>query len=195
MIDDPIPQMSAGNLNSEPGGAPESRVQLVERLFREHNDSLLRFLAARLGSRQEAQEIAQDAYVRLLKLDTPDAVSYLRAFLFKTASNLAVDRLRTRSYRERPATWEFFRQLPANGTPEREVGGLEEMRLLHRLLAELPPKCRYAFVMNRMHGLDAATLARDMNITPTMVRRYITRALLHCRMGLDAATGTAHDAS
>lgn len=193
MIDEPHPQQLTDTPFSEAHDGHETRAQLVERLFREHNDSLLRFLAARLGSRQEAQEIAQDAYVRLLKLDTPDAVSYLRAFLFKTASNLAVDRLRTRSYRERPATWEFFRQLPATGTPEREVGGIEEIRMLHRLLAELPPKCQYAFVMNRMHGLDAVTLARRMNITPTMVRRYITRALLHCRTGLDAATGVTHD--
>ena len=68
---------------------------LIERLFQEHNESLLRFLAARLGSRHEAREVAQEAYVRLLKLDTPGAIGYFRAFLFKTAANLAVDRVRS----------------------------------------------------------------------------------------------------
>lgn len=76
--------------------ARDARAALVERLFREHNQALLRFLVSKLQSQQEAKDIAQEAYVRLLKLDTPDAVSYLRAFLFKTASNLAIDRLRTR---------------------------------------------------------------------------------------------------
>jgi RNA polymerase sigma-70 factor (ECF subfamily) len=65
----------------------------VERLFREHNAALLRFISAKIGSEQEAREIAQEAYVRLLQLDHPEAVSYLRAFLFKTAANLAVDRM------------------------------------------------------------------------------------------------------
>ena len=77
--------------------APEerrARAELVERLFREHNSALVRFLQARLRSPQEAHEVAQEAYVRLLSLDEPGAVSYLRAFLFKTAANLAVDRLR-----------------------------------------------------------------------------------------------------
>src|SRR6266566_4306305 len=72
----------------------ESRASVVERLFREHNEALIRFLRGRVGSHNEALEVAQEAYVRLLSLDQPGAVSYLRAFLFKTAANLAVDRLR-----------------------------------------------------------------------------------------------------
>jgi RNA polymerase sigma factor (sigma-70 family) len=183
------------NPQNPPTGAaaPEPHNRLIERLFQEHNESLLRFLAARLGSRQEAREIAQEAYVRLLKLDAPGAVSYVRAFLFKTASNLAVDRLRTRAYRERPAPFEFFKRLPTEATPERDVGGAQEMQMLQRLLSELSPKCQYAFVMNRLQGVDVATLSRDMGMTPQMVRRYITRALVHCRQGLDAATGESHE--
>jgi DNA-directed RNA polymerase specialized sigma24 family protein len=71
----------------------------VERLFREHNTSLLRFIAARIGSTQEAREIAQESYVQLLRLNGPEAVSYLRAFLFRTAANLVTDRLRQRGRR------------------------------------------------------------------------------------------------
>lgn len=68
----------------------------IERLFREHNDSLVRFVLARLHSEAEAHEIVQKAYVRLLKLDEPDAVSYLRAFMYRTAANLVQDRNGTR---------------------------------------------------------------------------------------------------
>jgi len=70
----------------------ESRAEVVERLFREHNEALIRFLRGRVGSHNEALEVAQEAYVRLLSLDQPGAVSYLRAFLFKTAANIAIDR-------------------------------------------------------------------------------------------------------
>src|SRR5688572_13760360 len=101
-----------------PADSRSAHVRVIERLFNDHNDSLLRFLAARLGSRQEAREIAQEAYVRLLKLDTPGAVGYFRAFLFRTAANLAVDQVRTRSYRERTAPLEFFDRLTTHDTPE-----------------------------------------------------------------------------
>ncbi len=76
----------------EPSESP--RATAVARLFREHNEALVRFLALKLRSQQAAQEVAQEAYVRVLSLDKPGAVSFLRAFLFKTAANLAVDRIR-----------------------------------------------------------------------------------------------------
>jgi DNA-directed RNA polymerase specialized sigma24 family protein len=68
------------NPQNPPTGAaaPEPHNRLIERLFQEHNESLLRFLAARLGSRQEAREIAQEAYVRLLKLDAATGESHER---------------------------------------------------------------------------------------------------------------------
>jgi DNA-directed RNA polymerase specialized sigma24 family protein len=53
---------------ASPGTA---NTELVERLFREHNEALVRFLLARLRSRQAALEVAQEAYVRLLVWTSP----------------------------------------------------------------------------------------------------------------------------
>ncbi len=179
------------NVTDEPADGTEP-TQSIERLFREHNDSLLRFVAARLGSYQEAKEVAQEAYVRLLKLDSPGAVSYLRAFLFKTAANIAIDRLRTRGYRERPVSLEFFDTLPDVTTPERNVGSVQELETLDRLLEQLPVRVRRALILNRYHGMDIAAIAKDLDTTERTVRRYITQALVHCRIGLDAANGGKH---
>ena len=79
----------------------EERRAVIQRLFEDHNDSLLRFLSVRLRSVEEAREVAQEAYVRLLKLDEPNAVSFFRAFLFRTAANLAIDRMRKRERADR----------------------------------------------------------------------------------------------
>jgi RNA polymerase sigma factor (sigma-70 family) len=163
----------------------------IERLFREHNDSLLRFLTARLGSSHEAKEVAQEAYVRLLNLHQPDAVSYLRAFLFKTAANLAIDRLRTRQLREHHASLDFFNTLRDAPSAEREVAGIQDLSVLQRLIDELPVKCRRAFILNRFQGIDIDAIACDMHTTERNVRRYILQALVHCRLGLDAAHGGA----
>src|SRR5690348_5364543 len=88
--------------------ASPSRADTVEALFRVHNKSLVRFLAARLSSDAEAREVAQEAYVRLLQLDQPQAVGFLRAFLFKTASNIAIDRLRRRRLAKAACTADSF---------------------------------------------------------------------------------------
>ena len=162
----------------------ESRASVVERLFREHNEALIRFLRGRVGSHNEALEVAQEAYVRLLSLDQPGAVSYLRAFLFKTAANIAIDRRRHQNF-DKVAGRELFTELTENRTPERQLSGEQTWRHLGVLIENMPPKCREAFVMNQIQGLDAATIARRLGITDSMVRKYVVRALLHCRAHID----------
>lgn len=163
------------------------RADLISGLFREHNDALVRFLTGRLHSQQEAMEVAQEAYVRLLQLDQPEAVSYLRAFLFKTAANLAADRLRARHREGEAVRARLFDQLDEALTPEREVAGGQELALLHRLIAELPPRCRQAFLLQRVYGVQFPDIAAQLGVTERMVRKHVVRALIFCRAGLDAA--------
>ena len=164
-----------------------SNAELVERLFREHNEALVRFLLARLRSRQAALEVAQEAYVRLLSLDQPGAVSYLRSFLFKTAANLAVDRLRRDDVHARATDTPLFHEFADARTPERVLAGTQEIEHLTRLVKDLPPKCRRAFILNRFYGLDLSVVADEMGLSERMVRTYVVRALLYCRSNLEGS--------
>jgi RNA polymerase sigma factor (sigma-70 family) len=172
----------------EPARSAQS--ELVERLFREHNEALVRFLVARLRSRQAALEVAQEAYVRLLSLDQPGAVSYLRSFLFKTAANLAVDRLRREDVHARATEAPLFQEFADDRTPERAAVGVQEVQRLVELLTALPPKCREAFFLNRLQGLDFPAIAQRMKLSERMVRVYVVRALLFCRAHLERGTGS-----
>ncbi len=186
-----------------PQGDPESaaasadgaaRSALIERLFREHNESLIRFLMSRLHSYQDAREVAQEAYVRLLSLDEPGAVSYLKAFLFKTAANLAVDRQRRAAAHSRVTAMPLFQEFAELRTPERRAADQQSVQRLERLILAMPPKCRQAFVLNEFEGMDFGSIARKMEISERMVRKYVVRALLHCRTQLDL-DAVEHDPS
>src|ERR1700761_8631609 len=100
MTGDPqeLPQAAATAGAAHP---EEPREALMERLYSEHNQALIRFLMTRVDSEQEAQDVAHEAYVRMLQLDTRGAVSYLSAYLFKTAANIAIDRIRRTQTGER----------------------------------------------------------------------------------------------
>ena len=175
---------NADDVPLAPGEEP--RTAVVERLFREHNEALIRFLRGRVGSRNEALEVAQEAYVRLLSLDQPGAVSYLRAFLFKTAANIAIDRRRRhRSYDNKVSGGQLFTEFAEERTPERQVAAEQTLRHLGSLIESMPAKCRASFVMSQIHGLDANTIANQLGITDSMVRKYVVRALLQCRAQMD----------
>jgi RNA polymerase sigma-70 factor (ECF subfamily) len=174
--------------------SPSGEVPIdVERLFREHNAALLRFISAKLGSEQEAREIAQEAYVHLLQLDHPAAIGFLRAFLFKTAANLAIDRLRQRSRRSQTASVADLEFAVFELTPERQLAGQQAIAVVSAAIRELPPKCRQAFLLHRIHELHMDDIAARMGIGVCMARRYVARALEYVRQCLDAAghTGAA----
>jgi RNA polymerase sigma factor (sigma-70 family) len=170
----------------------QPRAELVEKLFREHNEALIRFLRARVGSFHEAREVAQEAYVRLLSLDKPGAVSYLRAFLFKTAANIAIDRHRRDDVRSRATGLPLFQEFADTLTPERRLAGEQTIRRLERLIAAMPPKCRQAFVLSQVYGAEFGEIARTMGLSESMVRKYVMRSLLYCRARLDLETGPAN---
>lgn len=178
--------VARGEVRDKESGAEPIR---IDELFRDHNAALLRFVAAKLGSEQEAKEVAQEAYVRLLRLDQPEAIGYLRAFLFKTAANLAIDRLRARGRRP-PMRSMAERDLGVfDLSPERQVASVQSIAVLRRAIAELPLKCRQAFLMHRLEGLSCLEIAGRMGLTERMIRRYVARAVEHLRVRLDEAEG------
>jgi RNA polymerase sigma-70 factor (ECF subfamily) len=163
----------------------EDRGEMIARVFREHNASLLRFLQARLSSAQDAREIAQEAYVRLLQLDSPGAIGFLRAYLFKTAANLATDRLRHRRVAQLSVDREFFNLDPP--TPMDMLAAQQDLEVLSAAMDELSPKCREVFMLRRLGNLRTDEIARRTHIGPRMVRIYIAQALAHCQARLAEA--------
>jgi RNA polymerase sigma factor (sigma-70 family) len=165
----------------------EGHAARIDHLFREHNDALVRFLSARLGSFQDAREVAQEAYVRLLNLDRPGAANFLKALLYKTAANLAIDRLRHRSlvvgHQRTTSTAQDLFAAPADAVP----AALDDVRVLSQALSELPLPCRSAFLMSRVESLDSSEIAIRLGVTDRAVRKYIARALVFLQLRLQAA--------
>jgi RNA polymerase sigma-70 factor (ECF subfamily) len=178
-------QHESGFDRAETGDGTAHAAQ-VAGLFREHNRALIAFLASRLDSVAEAQEVAQEAYVRLLRLEHPEQVGFLRAYLFRIASNLAVDRLRQRNVRADAAEEELFEEWLDAPIPERRALAIDRLRLVREALRELPRKTSAAFVMHAIDGQGFDAIARSMKLTERMVRYHVARAMAHCRAHLDA---------
>jgi RNA polymerase sigma factor (sigma-70 family) len=162
----------------------------VSQLFREHNRVLVAYLAARLRSEQEAKEVAQEAYVRLLQLHEPGAPSLLRAYLFKTATNLAIDRIRHRRIRQRAEEQqELFAELTPTSAEFNDPAELLLMReqadRLLGYLRELPAKCQRVFTLHRFEGVSQREAGARLGFSERMVRRYVTYAMLYCHLRLE----------
>ena len=170
-----------------PDGAPSAAPysQALAKLFEDHNRALHSFLMARLGNEQEVQEVTQEAYARLLQLDQPGAISFLRAYLFKTAAHIAVDRARQRTNRTRLDQTFGEPDLVDSTSPDRHALAAEDLSIVEQALYELPTKYRRAFIMRRYHDCAPEDIARELDIQPRMVRNYISRTAVYCKLRLD----------
>lgn len=171
----------------------ESTATAVSQLFREHNRMLVGYLTTRLRSEQEAKDVAQEAYVRLLQLQNPGAPSLLRAYLFKTATNIAIDRLRHRRIQHQADVQpELFENLTTTGMeaddPARQLIEREQADRLLGYLLELPIKCQHVFNLHRLEGVPQREVALRVGVSERMVRRYVTYAMVYCRLRLDGIT-------
>jgi RNA polymerase sigma factor (sigma-70 family) len=168
----------------------ESTRAAVSQLFREHNRMLVRYLTVRLQSVQEAREVAQESYARLLQLPQPGAPDLLRAYLFKTAANLAIDRLRHRTVQrraeEQPALLSELTPGPGDwGDPAEQLLAREQADQLLGYLQELPIKCQQVMNLHRFEGISQREVSARLGISERMVRRYVTYTMVYCNLRLD----------
>jgi RNA polymerase sigma-70 factor (ECF subfamily) len=165
----------------------------MARLYREHNEALIRFVMSRVDSEQEARDVAQEAYVRMLQLHSPGTVSLLSSYLFKTAANIAIDRMRQRSVRRRA-----LQALGAGdssravASPEQLVESREDILRIQQLVEELPPKCRQAFYLHRLHDVAPAEIAARLGVSKRMVHLYLIQALGHIQARLNSPDPPSH---
>lgn len=155
------------------------------RLFEQHNAALVQFLRARLRSDQEARDVAQEAYVRLLQLDRVGTIGYLRTYLFRTALNLATDRMRSAAVRRAAHRDPIFDAGVHELSPDRIVDAGESLAAVARAIESLPPRPRVAFLLHRIAGRDVAEVALRMGVTKRMVRNYLLQALVKCAQALE----------
>jgi RNA polymerase sigma-70 factor (ECF subfamily) len=140
---------------------------------------------ARLGNDEEVKEVTQEAYARLLQLDRPEAISFLRAYLFKTAAHIAADRARQRRNRERLDAQSLAPDFIDAASPDRRALAGEELALVAKALNELPPKYRQAFLLRRFSDRTPEEIAAELGIGLRMVRNYVSRTTIYCKLRVD----------
>lgn len=171
------------------GEAPviDSLNTAISEVYREHHKSLLAFLNFKLRSATEANDVAQEAYARVLRHGLPADIKCARAYVFKTANNLAINRLVERQRkREHLIVDPEELDLPSgHPTPEEEVQCDEKMQAIVSAVEELPRKCRKAFILYKFEFLEYKEVADRMNLTESMIRKYVLRGIRHCRCRLE----------
>ncbi|MFT3803616.1 MAG: sigma-70 family RNA polymerase sigma factor [Burkholderiaceae bacterium] len=149
-------------------------------------DELLRYLTREVKDSDEAQDLVQETYGRVLaRVATGERIEDLRGLLYEIARNLLIDRHRRMRVRKHVSDEALAgMHAPASEEPETRYAGQQRVRLLERTIENLPLRCRQAFVLHKLDGLPQAEVAARMGVSLNMVERHIMLAIAVCRKAL-----------
>lgn len=170
----------------------------LDALARRFRDPLLRYYSRKVRTPEDAEELAQEVFLRLLKRADLGEIANIEGFVFVVAANLLKDYYRDRARHggSKLTSLDNLQLKSAERSPGEIIEGRDDVGVLLRSIEELPPKCRAVFVLYRFEEVPHAEIARRMGITISMVEKHIAAALVQLKRKLKAAgddKATTHD--
>ncbi len=149
----------------------------LDQAFRAHRAHLQRIAYRMLGSRGEADDAVQEAWLRLGR-SGGDRIANLRGWLTTVVGRICLDMLRARAARREDADAEdAIEQLPDEADTGRDVETADSVGLaLIVVLETLSPAERLAFVLHDMFDVPFDEIARILDKSPEAARQLASRA-------------------
>lgn len=156
-------------------------------LYAHHFKMLISKIFQVVGCRRVAEDLAQEAYLRVSATLVKRQVDYLRPYLYQTAHNLALDHLRKETVRKGAKADQFNEaitspdDLPSNMPgPEQSAISMQKIRRLQTALAALPERRREILLLHKVHHWRYKDIAKHLEISVSAVEKNIQLALAHC---------------
>ncbi|MBW7903218.1 MAG: RNA polymerase sigma factor [Rhodocyclaceae bacterium] len=163
--------------------------------FAHWRPKLLRALFRRLGNRDDAEDLAQESFVRLAAAGKTLPLDEQGPYLQRIARNLSHDLWRNGPARQQVELVPFddceTQAADVGSDADCPCARTEQRQRLERLrqaLDELPERQREAFVLHRFDGLTQDEVAERMDISRRMVVKHLARAFAYCEIRVQYAS-------
>jgi RNA polymerase sigma factor (sigma-70 family) len=162
---------------------PEKQ-SFVARMAGEYGGRLRRFLRLNLANPSDVPDLAQEVFMRLMRVQNYEDIRSPEAYLFTIASHVVQQHEQKRAPpAESIEISELFAglQLSSAEDPSATVEIEQRLRELELALDQLPPRIALTLLMHRLAGKSIREIASELDIAQITVKKYLARALLHCR--------------
>jgi RNA polymerase sigma-70 factor (ECF subfamily) len=181
-----------GSRAPEPPGVNEAHAERIARLFQAEYTNVVSYIAARIGSWPEARDIVAEAFAEILRKPDPETVSFLRAYIYQAARNIASNRARLGAGRKRIlgiARHEFTSTTPS---PEPALIKEEQLHILERALKGMRPSRRMLLRLRMWEELSFSEILAKFAAEGVVVKertlfRWYADALEELRTAIEAA--------
>ena len=155
----------------------ENRIKLSDRLiteyYEEYRQSVFFYICRRIENRSDAEDLTQDAFLRLLEYRMMIRRDTLKYFIFTIVRNLLNDYLR-RYYKRQEIDRYLYDTLPVTTVePESRMVADELRRLESRRVSALPEQRRKVYIMSRFQDKPAEDIAEELKLSQRTVENHL----------------------
>jgi RNA polymerase sigma-70 factor (ECF subfamily) len=161
----------------------KSQKNFVAEVAAKHAVRLRRFLAARLRNTADTADLAQEVFLRLLRVERFERIRSPEAYLLTIASHVIHQHSLTNV--NAPVTSDAFdalldEHLATDSDPVAQVHLERRLEALDHALARLPPRTRAVFVLQRRDGCTLDEISAQLGISRGAVKKHLARAIAQC---------------
>lgn len=154
-------------------------------IFLTNRKALIGSVTRIVADPQAAEDVAQEAFVRVSRAVEGGSVEHVEAFLFQTARHLALNHRRSRQVRgriERDDLAEADVENIASSAPSQEAELLHRQRLQHleAAIARLPERAQRVWVLSKIEKWPYPQIAEHLGVSPNTVFNDLKMAHAHC---------------
>lgn len=151
----------------------EKQKSLVEQAYTSYREGVFRFIRSRIDDVDEAEDMTQDVFVRLIEHQQMLSEVTLQSFLFTIARNLVNDFLR-RHYKWQEISSYLYDALPtATQEVEQQVIAKDLARCERRYVECLPPQRAKVYILSRYQEKSSAEIAQMMDLALRTVENHL----------------------
>lgn len=152
---------------------------LAVEAYHELGAALTGYLRANLRCREDANDLAQEVYLRIARHKDVTQIQSLKSFAFTIAKNLLRDRSRrcVTKLADSCVHEDNVKLAAFCGDPLQQLEADDFSRHIESTIADLSPACREAYLLSRTYHMSYAAIAEHMGISISMVEKHISAAL------------------
>ncbi|PCJ30353.1 MAG: RNA polymerase subunit sigma [Gammaproteobacteria bacterium] len=156
-----------------------------DHFYIEHHSWLISWIRSRLNSSEQALDLAQDTFLKVLVNNSSSQLYKPRAYLSSIARGLIINAFRRRNVEQAYLDSLRMQQQVVHMSPEQRESIIDTLVEVDRLLDNLGIRGRQIFLMSQIDGLSYVEIGRQLHISTNTVRKYFIRAMTQCLALID----------